>query len=528
MGGARAALNRVGTATAGQPPRSPKTEPHRRDPAATLAIILATYFMIVFDNAIIFTGVRHIAEDLNLSVYAMSWVQNAYTLVFGGLLLLGARTGDILGRRTTLIAGLTVFALASLLVGAAQNGAWIIAARALQGLGAALAAPSSLALVTAAVPAGKSRARAVTAYGMMAGLGTSIGFVIGGALTHWVSWRAGFAINAPIGVALIVAARKFLPPTRPVPGRFDTTGAITSTAGMALLAYGIVQCGVSGWTSPLGFGPVVAAVAVLTVFIVNEWRADHPIMPLRLFAGRQRFIAFAVRLLFAGSMIPFFFFASQFLQDTYDWNPLQTGLALVPATFLQFATSMWTTRLTARFDNPTLILVGLTLVTAGTVCATQLTATSTYIVGVLIPMVFIGVGQGLAFGPLTAVGVSGTQPEDAGAASGLVNTAHQLGSTLGIAALTAVSAHAIDTAERVAAAYAAGAAIMAGAMAISVLLLWPGARNTRGRSQHVDRGTVALQRLDRALHRGPVDGRGEDAARLCSPDLCASRKGRDR
>nr|WP_240918397.1 MFS transporter [Rhodococcus sp. 14C212] len=482
-----------------------------------MAIILATYFMIVFDNSIIFTGIRDIAEDLDLSAYAMSWVQNAYTAVFGGLLLLGARTGDILGRRTTLIAGLTVFALASLLVGAAQNGAWIVAARALQGVGAAFAAPSSLALVTAAVPAGKPRVRAVTAYGMMAGLGTSIGFVVGGALTHWVSWRAGFAINAPIGVALIAAALKFLPRTRAVPGRFDMTGAITSTAGMALLAYGIVQCGVSGWTSPLAFGPVAAAVVVLTVFVVNEGRAEHPIMPLRLFASGQRFIAFVVRLLFAGSMIPFFFFASQFLQDTYGWNPLQTGLALVPATVLQFATSMWTTRLTARFDNPPLILVGLALVTAGTACATQLTATSTYVVGVLVPMVFIGVGQGLTFGPLTAVGISGAPSEDAGAASGLVNTAHQLGSTLGIAALTAVSAQAIDTAERVAAAYAAGAVITAGAMAVSGLLLLPGARNAGGRSQYVDKGTVDLPHLDRALHRGPVDGRGEDAARLCSP-----------
>ncbi len=435
-----------------------------------LGIVLVSYFMIVLDNSVIFTGLPQIQAGLGLSASGLSWVQNAYTLVFGGLLLLGARAGDLLGRRQVFIAGLVVFSTASLLVGAAQSEAWIIAARALQGVGAAVVAPSSLALISATFPAGPQRARAVAAYGTTAGLGASLGLVAGGALASAWSWRAGFLVNVPIGAVLILAALRFLPRTRPQRGRFDLIGALTSTLGMGGLVYGIVAAGEHGWTSPAGLVPIAAGLVVLAVFVADQARAVQPILPLRLFASRERSGAAIARLLFAGTMIAFFFFTTQFLQGVYGWNPLQAGLAFLPMTVVQFGFSLLVPRWTARFGNATLLATGLGFVLAGLVWMTQIEAGTSYWTDVAAPMVLIGLGQGLAFGPLTAAGIAGARPGDAGAASGLVNTAHQLGSTLGVAVLTTVAAGATTLARRVGDAYL-GATVMLAVALITVLVL---------------------------------------------------------
>ncbi|WP_336714146.1 MFS transporter [Arthrobacter sp. USHLN218] len=269
---------------------------------------------------------------MELSPASLSWVQNAYTLVFGGLLLLlGARAGDLLGRRKVFVAGLGLFGLASLLVGTAQSETWIIAARAFQGIGAAIVAPSSLSLITATFPAGPARTRAVAAYGTTAGIGASLGLVVGGALAYLVSWRPGFFINVPIAIGMIVLALRFFPEMPVIRGRFDLAGAITSTIGMGALVYGIVNGGDHSWLStgrwcrsssvPWCRGAVVPwcrGAVVLAVFVLNEWRARQPIMPLRLFASRARSGAAVARLLFAGTGIAFFF-TTQFLQGVYDW-----------------------------------------------------------------------------------------------------------------------------------------------------------------------------------------------------------------
>lgn len=444
-----------------------------------LAIILASYFMIVLDNSIIFTGLPEIAATLGLSTTGLSWVQNAYTLVFGGLLLLGARAGDLLGRRQVFIVGLTVFGFASLLVGAAQSEAWIIAARALQGVGAAVVAPASLALITATFPAGRERVRAVAAYGTTAGVGASIGLVVGGALAHWLSWRIGFLVNVPIGALLILAALRFVPSTRPVRGRFDVIGALTSTAGMGLLVYGIVESAERGWASPTAVVPIGVGLAIVALFVTNESRAQQPIMPLRLFSSRVRSGAAIARLLFAGTMIAFFFFTTQFLQGVYGWNPLQAGLAFLPMTVVQFGSSLLVPRLSSRFGNGRVLVAGLILVLGGMAWMTQLTAGTSYLVGVAMPMVLMGLGQGLAFGPLTASGITGARQTDAGAASGVVNTAHQLGSTLGIAVLTAVSADATDSAARAVDIYVGGVVMLVSALVAAVLLILPAAAADR-------------------------------------------------
>ena len=461
-----------------------------RHPVAVLTIILVSYFMIVLDNSIIFTGLPQIAAEMNLSPVELSWVQNAYTLVFGGLLLLGARAGDILGRRRVFIVGLVIFGIASFLVGAAQSEAWIIGARALQGIGAAIIAPTSLALVTATMPAGPERTRAVAAYGATAGIGASLGLVVGGALAEWVSWRAGFYINVPIAVAMILTALRYLPDVRPVPGRFDVIGAATSTLGMGALVYGIVTAGEEGWNSPVTVVSIVTGAVVLVGFVLNEWRASQPVMPLRLFASRERSGAAVARLLFAGTMIAFFFFTTQYLQGVYEWNPLQAGLAFLPMTIVQFLFSLPVPRLTRRFGNGVLLTVGLTLVLAGLLWLTGLTPDTGYVTGFLPALLLIGLGQGLAFGPLTAAGIAGARAEDAGAASGLVNTAHQLGSTVGIAVLTAAAAGAATLAEHVVIAYTGGAIMIGIALVATLGLILPADLATR--RTHRSRSEVAL------------------------------------
>lgn len=447
-----------------------------------LAIVLVSYFMIVLDNSIIFTGLPQIQRSMGLSPTALSWVQNAYTLVFGGLLLLGARSGDLLGRQRVFIVGLGLFGIASLLVGTAQSEEWIIAARAFQGIGAAIVAPSSLSLITAAFPTGPERTRAVAAYGTTAGIGASVGLVAGGALADLVSWRAGFFINVPIAAVMIALALRFLPPLTPARGRFDLTGAVTSTLGMGALVYGIVNAGDAGWAAPSTMTAIVAGAVVLAGFIANERRARQPIMPLRLFASRQRTGAAIARLLFAGTGIAFFFFTTQFLQGVYRWTPLQAGVAFLPMTLLQFGAALFVARLTRRFGNAALLAVGVAAVLGAMAWLSRsATPDSSYLSALAGPLVLFGLGQGLCFGPLTAAGIAGAPAEDAGAASGLVNTAHQLGSTIGVAVLTTVGAGSATLASRVSAAYTGGAVMLAVALVTILALITPADRAQRAR-----------------------------------------------
>jgi EmrB/QacA subfamily drug resistance transporter len=408
--------------------------------AAILAIILISYFMILLDNSIIFTGLPSIQQTMGFTSTGLAWVQDAYTLTFGGLLLLGARAGDILGRRRLFIIGLVIFSVASLLVGAAPFGEWMVAARALQGIGAAIVAPTSLSLLTATFPAGKERNRAVALYAATAGIGASLGMVIGGVLADLVSWRAGFFINLPIGAAMIVLAVRYLveQPTRP--GRFDVLGAVTSTLGVGSVIFGIISSSEEGWTSPVTIVSVAVGAVLLVILVVNEARAAQPIMPLRLFANRYRWGAYVVRFLYLGAMMGFFFFTTQFLQDVFGWSPLQAGLGFLPMTVVNFAVAISVTRLT-RFIRPLpMLAAGILLTLVGMVWLSQATVGAGYLAGVAVPMLLIGAGQGLAFAPLTSFGIAEVSAADAGAASGLLNTSHQLGSSVGLAVLVAMAA----------------------------------------------------------------------------------------
>ena len=334
-------------------------------PALLLAIILAGYLMIILDAAIVTTALPEIQATLGFSPIALSWVQNAYALTFGGLLLLGARAGDILGRRRTFAFGIGLFTFASMLGGLAQSPGWLLAARALQGVGAAIAAPSTPALLTTSFREGPERTRAIALYSAVAGAGGSVGLVLGGMLTTWVSWRWGLFINVPLGIALVWLAPRHLPETEPRTGRFDLAGALTSTLGMTAVVYGLVRAATAGWGERFTVASFALGVVLLVAFVLTERRAQQPITPLRLFASRERSGALVARVLVVSGMFSLFFFLTQFLQGAHGYSALRAGLAFLPLTLALFAMVRAVPRLARRFDATHILTGGLLLALAG-------------------------------------------------------------------------------------------------------------------------------------------------------------------
>jgi EmrB/QacA subfamily drug resistance transporter len=424
---------------------SASSQTRSSSPTVVLLIVLACQLMIVLDLSIVITALPKIQSTLGFSSAGLSWVQNAYTLAFGGLLLLGARAGDLLGRRRVFVAGIAIFTVASLLGGFAQSELWLLAARVAQGVGAAIAAPSTLALLTLTFREGRERTRALSLYSAISGGGGSVGLVVGGMLTTWVSWRFGLFINVPIGIALIVLAPRFLPETERRTGHFDFTGAATSTVGMTALVYGFVRAGADGWTNRGTIGSFVAAALLLAAFVLTERRAEQPITPLHLFASRERSGAYAARILVIGGVFGMFFFLTQFFQDVEHFSALQAGLAFLPQTLVLFAMLLVVPRIVTRVGTTRLMAGGLVTALAGMAWLSRLSAGAHYFPHVALPLVILGIGIGAAFIPLTAAGLAGVAGADAGAASGLVNVAQQLGGSVGLGVLVSVFASASNT-----------------------------------------------------------------------------------
>jgi EmrB/QacA subfamily drug resistance transporter len=407
-----------------------------RNPATVLAIILGCYLMIILDISVVITALPSIHQDLGLSTTGLSWVQNAYTLTFGGLLLLGARAGDILGRRQVFVAGIALFTFASMLGGIAQSPAWLLGARALQGVGAAIAAPSTLALLTVSFAEGPARTRAVAWYSAVAGAGGSVGLLLGGALTSWVSWRAGLFINVPLGAALIWLAPRYLPETERRAGHFDLPGALSSTIGMTALVYGLIRAAEDGWGDAGSLASFALAAVLLAFFVSNERRAEQPITPLRLFSSRERVGAYVARIMVVGAMYSTFFFLTQYLQGVQGYSALAAGCAFLPMTLSVFAM----VRVVPRVGEARVLAGGLAVALVGMLWLGQISPGADYLTQMAAPLILLGIGMGSALTPLTTAGMAGVADADAGAASGLINVAHQLGGTLGVGALITVFA----------------------------------------------------------------------------------------
>ena len=425
-------------------PAAPPDHARWRAPLA-LAVIVGAQLMVVLDGTIVTVALPAIRDALGFSPTGLSWVMNAYALAFGGLLLLGGRAGDVIGRRRALVVGVLVFVVASLVGGIASSDVVMILARVAQGVGAALAAPSTLALIVSNFEEGRPRNRAIAVVSAAAASGAVIGLVAGGALTSGLSWRWVMLVNVPIGLALVVAAPFVIAETPRRVGRFDLAGALTSTLGMTALVYGFVRAGSDGWSDAQAIGSLVAGMVLLGVFVSIERRTAEPLLPLRLVASARRAAPFVAMLLVPAAMLSFFYFVTLFVQDVLGFSALETGLAFAPLALLILASSWVTPGLMARFGARGLSVVGIVVLLAGLLLISRITPESTYVGSLLLPIMVLGAGGGLTFTPLTTLIMGTIPPEDAGAASGLLQTAQQVGGAMGLGILTTVLASATRT-----------------------------------------------------------------------------------
>ena len=404
-------------------------------PSVFLFVILTAQLMVVLDTTVVNVALPHIQSGLHLSGGGLSWVLNAYILAFGGLLLLGARAGDLVGRRRSFLTGIALFTVSSMVGGLATTGWMLLGARAFQGIGAALAAPAALSLLTTRFAEGPARVRAIALYTTMSAAGGATGLVAGGLLTQLASWRWVMFVNVPIGLAVWVVGRRALAETPRRRGRFDLVGSTASTLGMTAIVLGLVEAGSDGWTSPVTVGSLVAGALLLGLFLHTEGRAAEPVLPLRLFANPTRNTANAARALIYAGMYGMFFFLSQFLQDVEHFSPLRAGLAFLPMPTSVFLSSQFASRvLVRRFPQRAVMLSGGALAAASLLLATRLQAGTPY-GQIVFSLVLMGAGAGISFVSLTSASLADVAPEDAGAASGLINVSQQIGAALGLAVL---------------------------------------------------------------------------------------------
>lgn len=394
--------------------------------------------MVVLDATIVNIALPHIQDALSFSTTDLSWVLSAYTLTFGGLLLLGGRAGDILGRRRVFIIGILVFTLASLLGGLAQEPWQLLVARALQGVGGAIASPTSLALITTTFPEGPERNRAFGVFAAVSAGGGAIGLLAGGMLTEWLDWRWVFFVNAPIGVLIAMLAPLYISESERHPGRFDISGALTSTLGMASLVYGFIRASEEGWRDSFTVASFAAAVVLLAAFVLIEMRAKEPITPLKMFADRNRSGTYLIMLSLAAAMLGMFFFIVLFVQNVLGYSPVESGLAFLPVTVAIAIGAGLSQRLLPVLGPKPFMIAGSTLTGIGLFWQTLISPDSSYVSGVLGPMVLFGFGMGLNFVTLTLTAVSGVAQHEAGAASGLLNASQQVGGSLGLSILVTV------------------------------------------------------------------------------------------
>ena len=406
-----------------------------------LVLLAAAQFVVVLDASIVNVALPSIGTALDFSQDDLSWVVNAYTLTFGGFLLLGGRMADLLGRRRMFIAGLILFAGASLAGGLAQNDVWLIAARAVQGLGAALLSPAALSLVTEIFEEGAERNKALGVWGAVAGSGGAAGVLLGGMLTEWAGWEWVLFVNVPIGIAAALMATRLLPESRNDGARhFDIAGAVTVTAGLSLLVYSLVNANDAGWGSTTTFVLLGGAVLLLVTFVLIELRTKAPLVPFPgIFRIRTIRGINVTGLLIAMALFSMFFFISLYMQQVLGFDALEAGLAYLPLAIGIIISAGIASNLTTRLGVKPVLILGLILTAIGLGWFAQISPEGTYVGDILFPALISAFGLGFAFVPMTIAAVAGVEPHEAGLASGLINTSQQVGGALGLAILAAVA-----------------------------------------------------------------------------------------
>jgi EmrB/QacA subfamily drug resistance transporter len=432
-----------------------------------LVVIATAQLMVVLDATIVNVALPHIQLALGFSGSGLEWVVNAYAVTFGGLLLLGGRAGDILGRRRVFVFGLLLFSAASLLGGFATSEWWLLTARAVQGAGGAVIAPTALALITTNFPEGAERNRAFGVYAAMAGLGSAAGLLLGGILTTYLSWRWVLFVNVPIGILVAAAAPRVLAESPRRPGRVDVAGAVTGTGGIALLVYGLSKAatgpdGVSHWGDAQVLASLAASVVLLVAFVLIERRSSRPLLPMRVLADRNRSGAYLIMLCVATGLFALFFFLTLFIQDVLGYSAIRTGIAYLPFAVGVVVASALASQLVPRIGPRPLIVAGSAMVAGGMFWFSRLTEHAGYASHLLGPQLVSSFGLGLVFVPLALVALHRVAEQDSGVASSLLNTAQQVGGAIGLAVLGTVAWTTVADSARTQVAHAAAAAAKAG------------------------------------------------------------------
>jgi EmrB/QacA subfamily drug resistance transporter len=405
-------------------------------------------FMVVLDASIVNIALPTIGSALHFSQDNLSWVVNAYSLTFGGFLLLGGRMADLLGRRRVFMGGLVLFALASLAGGLSTNDGQLIAARAVQGLGAAIISPAALSIITTTFRDGAERNKALGAWGAVAGAGGAAGVLLGGVLTEYAGWEWVLLVNVPIGLIAAALARRLIAESRreSATRAFDSAGAVTVTAGLAILVYALVEAPDAGWGSTQTVGLLTAAMALLVAFVGVERRSAAPLVPFSIFRIRTLTGANVVGLLTGASLIAMFFFVQQYMQNVLGYSAIKAGLSYLPLAGSIFIAAGVASQLVTKVGYKPILALGMLLMSGGLVWFGQISPDGGFLTDVLGPSLLAGVGLGLAFVPQTIAAVSGVADHEAGLASGLINTTQQVGRALGLALLSTVAFTQIDDA----------------------------------------------------------------------------------
>ncbi|GHI08132.1 MFS transporter [Streptomyces cellostaticus] len=444
-----------------------------------VALACAGQFLVILDVSVVNVALPSMRTDLGLSASGLQWVVNAYAIAFAGFMLLGGRAGDLYGRKRMFLVGLGLFTLASLGGGLAQEGWQLLVARAVQGLGAAVLAPSTLTLLTAAVPEGPARARAIATWTAVGAGGGAAGGLVGGVLVDTLSWRWVLLINVPIGAVVLAGSLRWLTESRAGDGRrLDLPGALLVTAGLATLAYGISQTEAEGWTAAATLVPLAAGLALVGAFLAVEARTAAPLMPLGLFRLRSVASANTAMFLSGSAMFCMWFFMTLYAQNVLGYSPLGAGLALVPSSLAVVLGSKLAPRYLPTLGARNLAVLGALVAAAGFAWQSTMTAHGAYLTSIMFPGILMMLGAGLSATPLAALATSGAQPSDAGLVSGLVNTSRTMGGSLGLAVMSTIAAartaHVGSGAEALTEGYAlafrAGTGVLLGGAVL--MLLW--------------------------------------------------------
>jgi EmrB/QacA subfamily drug resistance transporter len=412
-----------------------------------LLLLAAAQFVVVLDASIVNVALPSIGQALDFSQDNLSWVVNAYVLVFGGFLMLGGRLADLLGRRRMFVIGLILFATASLAGGLAQSEGWLIAARAVQGLGGALLSPAALSLLTVLFAEGAERNRAMGVWGAVAGSGGAAGVLLGGMLTEWAGWEWVLFVNVPVALTAALAAFRVLPESRREGHRhFDVAGAVTVTAGLSLLVYALVDASDAGWLSTQTLGLGALSLALLASFVVIELRTKDPLVPFSIFKLRTLTGSNIVALLVAAALFAMFFFVSLYMQQVLGYSALKAGLSYLPLAVGIIISAGVASQLVTKVGYKPVFFAGMVLAAIGLTWFAQVDADGSYLSDILFPSLVVAVGLGFAFVPMMIAAVAGVEPARAGLASGLINTSQQVGGALGLAILASVANSKTDSA----------------------------------------------------------------------------------